>query len=138
MLTLDGPSAVPEPGAVRLQGPEIAWIADNTRKFQVSQNGTLTIQSTRAFAETFFEAPVDEVAAQLVAAAGPWIGSNITQWQLQRWRYSKAVRFAGVPCVRLDTPTNLLLAGDYMQSPSRMEGALLSGVAAARSILSMQ
>jgi predicted NAD/FAD-dependent oxidoreductase len=59
----------------------------------------------------------------------------VISWQVHRWRYSKPLSFAGAPFVGLGSPVNLLLCGDYMQPPSRVEGAILSGLAAAREIL---
>lgn len=135
MLILDGPSAIPEPGAVQLNGPEIAWLADNTKKLQMSGNAALTLHTTREFAEEHMDTPVDEIAERLIAAAAGYLGSNVISWQIHRWRYSKPLSFAGAPFVGVGTPVNLLLCGDYMQSPSRVEGAILSGLAAAREIL---
>jgi renalase len=135
MLSLDGPSAIPEPGALHVNGPEIAWIADNTRKFRFAGNAALTIHTTRGFAEKYIDAPVDEIAERLIAAAKGYLGSDVIGWQVHRWRYSKPLRFADVPFVSAGNPMNLLLCGDYMQPPSRMEGAILSGVSAAQEIL---
>lgn len=135
LLNLDGPSAIPEPGALRINGPEIAWIADNARKIGSGGNAALTIHTTREFAETHLDAPAEEIAERLIAAAGGCLGSNPTNWQVHRWRYSKPLRFAGVPLVDCGNAMNLLLCGDYMQPPSRLEGAVLSGLAAAGRIL---
>lgn len=126
---------IPEPGGVYLNGPEVAWIADNTRKFRSAGNAALTIRTTRKFAEKYMDAPVEEVAERLISAATVCLGSNATNGQVHRWRYSKPLSFAGVPFVGLGEPMNLLLCGDCMQPPSRVEGAVLSGVAAAKKIL---
>jgi len=135
LLELDGPAALPEPGACRVNGPDIAWIADNKVKGMLAGSSALTIHSTPEFARANLEASPERIAERLIAASREWLGGDVVQWQVHRWRYSKPLGFAGVPCVSLGTPENVILCGDYMEPPSRIEGAILSGLAAARKIL---
>ena len=131
LVLLDGPSAVPEPGALQVDGPIITWIADNTQKLMLSGNSSLTIQTSPAFAKRHFNFSHDEIAQVVLAAAKKWLASNMITCQVQRWRYSKPITFAGVPCITFGEQRDLYLCGDYMQPPSRIEGAFLSGMAVA-------
>jgi renalase len=121
------------PGGIRVDGPEVAWVADNHAKrgqvAPVEGGAAVTVHSTRAFAEAHLDAPLEESARRLVDAARPWLPGEIVDVHAHRWRYSKPVGFVGLPCVAVGDPPNLLLAGDCMQPPSRMEGAVLSGLA---------
>lgn len=135
MLVLSGASRVPLPGGLRLAGPSIAWIADNTMKGINQGESALTVHTTSAFAAEHGETPHEKVADMIVAEAGPWLNSAVTDWQVHRWLYSKPCGFAGAPCAYLGTPPHLVLCGDCMQAPSRLEGAFLSGVAAAEALL---
>jgi predicted NAD/FAD-dependent oxidoreductase len=135
LALLDGQSAVPEPGAIQVDGPVIAWIADNTQKFMGSGRSSLTIHTNPEFTRKHFDTPQDEIAETVLNAAREWLGSEVVEWQVQRWKYSKPVGFVGDPCVTWGDPTELVLCGDCMLPPSRMEGAVLSGLAAAETLL---
>jgi predicted NAD/FAD-dependent oxidoreductase len=69
-----------------------------------------------------------------LAAAAPWLGSPVTHWRYHRWRYSQPVQTFPARCYGIATAPPLVLAGDAFGGP-RVEGAFLSGVAAARWLL---
>jgi len=135
LARLAGPSNIATPGAVRVDGADIAWIADNSVKGTDRGAGAVTIHSSRAFAEAHMDAPKETVADALITAAQPYLGSAVTDRQVHRWRYSKPMSFVGESCMTLGAPPNLALAGDCMLPPSRIEGAYLSGLAAADALL---
>ncbi len=135
MLVLEGPSAIPDPGALRLDGPVIAWMADNTRKQGGVGASAVTIHTSPRFTCEHLEASHETIAALVIEAARPWLGGPVRCHQVHRWLYSRAVVFVGEPCVSLGVPPHLVLAGDGMLPPSRIEGAFLSGCAAADVLL---
>jgi predicted NAD/FAD-dependent oxidoreductase len=135
MLALEGPSGLPGPGFVRPASGPIAWAADNCVKGITEGGGALTIHATPSFTEAHFDTPQEEVAAKLIGAARPWTGqAGIREWQLHRWRYSLVTRPGPEPCCCAPTPGPLVLAGDAFGGP-RVEGAFLSGYAAAQAII---
>jgi renalase len=72
------------------------------------------------------------VAAELLAAAREHLGTTARAVHVHRWRYAAPTGRAEVPAVRDDTPgAPLLLAGDGLTG-GRVEGAAVSGLAAAR------
>ena len=69
-----------------------------------------------------------------MAAASRWIGTDIVDYQVHRWRYSRPVCTADNPYLFFSSPAPLVFAGDAFVHPS-VEGAALSGMAAADYLL---
>ena len=134
LVSLEGPGRVPAPGYVRVEQGPIEWIADNAQKGISAGGAALTIHARADFSRQYLDAPEDVVARQLLTAAGEWLGGNDNAWQLHRWRYSKPVPAERPLCLFSSSPAPLAIAGDAFAG-SRLEGAFLSGVAAAEKIL---
>jgi predicted NAD/FAD-dependent oxidoreductase len=75
-----------------------------------------------------------ETGRLLVGAASEWIGSSVRDLQVHGWRYSRPRILDEEPCVVAGLQPPLVLAGDAY-GPGGIEGAALSGLAAARAIL---
>ena len=122
-------------GGIRLQHNRVAWIADNRSKWRDPSvpGADLTIQSSSAFAESFFESDREHVAAMLAEAAEPLIGQSIKDWQLHRWKYGHVESRCSEPCLYSCIPSPISFCGDAF-GPGNVEGALLSGMAAAKRI----
>jgi renalase len=133
LAVLDGPSGLPEPGAVDPADGPIDWMADNQRK-GVSELPAVTIHATPAFSREHWDSDAELVIDQLVAAAGLASAARRTDTQLHRWRYARPIsvhpqRFllaAGLP--------PLGFAGDAFGG-AKVEGAVLSGLAAGAALL---
>jgi len=134
LAVLDGPSLVPEPGYMRPESGPIEWLADNTRKGVSQGRPAITIHTRADFTREYFDAPQDLVAQLLFEAAKAWIGSAPAVWQLHRWRYSKPLPVNLPPCLFTAGPAPLAVAGDAFAG-GRVEGAFLSGLAAAEELL---
>jgi renalase len=137
LAVLDGPSAVPEPGAVQNGDPVFSMIVDNARK-GVSAVPAITLHANPAWSKEWWDRPHGETLDALVAAASPWLGSAaIIERQLKRWRFATPQRTWPDPCwIAPGTAAPLVLAGDAFAGP-RVEGALASGWAAARTVASL-
>lgn len=134
MAVLDGPSRIPTPGGFKPADGPIAWIADNQLK-GISAQPAVTIHATHAFSLEHWDRDREESARTLLEAAAPWLGAGITTFQVHGWRYSKPMRVDPAPCVLVSQSPPLVLAGDAFGDP-HVEGAAVSGWAAAESILS--
>lgn len=134
MAVLEGPSRLPFPGGVALEDGPIAWIADNWQK-GVSAEPAVTVHGSPAFSLEFWDRDRQESGQRLLDAAAVWIGSGVRTFQVHGWRYSKPVRVDELPCRRGNESPPLVFAGDAFAGP-RVEGAALSGWAAAESLLS--
>ena len=135
MALLDGPSGLPEPGALRPAGEPLDWVADNQRK-GISPVPALTVHAGPRTSRDLWDAPDDEVVAALLAAVPGSTASPIDGGvQVQRWRYARpevvhrdiSKEIFGLPPA--------VLAGDAFAG-SRVPGAAASGWAAADLLLS--
>jgi predicted NAD/FAD-dependent oxidoreductase len=133
LVTIDGPGKVPPPGYVRPASGPVEWIADNTRKGVSVGGAALTVHARADFSRNYFEAPKEDVMRLLLEAAEPWLGGQVTALQLHRWKYSRPVAADRPMCLLSSQPARLLIAGDGFGGP-RLEGAFLSGLAAAEKI----
>ncbi len=133
LLTLDGPSLVPAPGYTRPAGGIIDWLADNTQKGVSEGPAALTIHATGAFTRKHLNTDPAEVTRLLLEDAAPYLGSTVTASQIHRWMYAKPVADNQSMCISAMHPAPVAVAGDALAG-SRVEGAYLSGLAAARRI----
>ena len=134
MLLLDGPSAVPAPGGLQLMSEPIYWIGDNHRKGISPDAHAITIHGGPQFSQANWSAEAAVIAALLMNAAEPWLGSAVRAWDLQRWRYSLPLTPLPERFLALADAPPLFFAGDAFGGP-RIEGAALSGLAAAAALL---
>ncbi len=133
LATVDGTSRVPAPGYVRPDQGPLEWIADNTQKGISMGEAALTIHARADFSGQFFDTPPDCVASLLLEAAEPWLGGEVTARRLHRWKYSRPVSASGPMCLYSRQPAGIAFAGDAFGG-ARVEGAFLSGLAAAEKI----
>ena len=133
MAVLDGPSRIPPPGGLTPDDGPIAWLADNQLK-GISAQPAVTIHATHAFSVEHWERDRMEAGRVLLDAAAEWLGARVKAFQVHGWRYSKPMRVDEEPCVLVSQSPPLVLAGDAFAGP-RVEGAALSGWAAAAAIL---
>ncbi len=142
MLLLDGPGAVPEPGAVQFdaahpdpaRGP-FSFVADNAAK-GMADPSALTLHASPRWSRTNWGRPDDEVVGALVDAASAWTGgAGVVEVQLKRWLYAAPrTTWPERSCVAVDGPEPLVLAGDAFDGP-RVEGAYVSGRSGATAVL---
>jgi len=133
MAVLEGPSRIPPPGGLAPAEGPISWIADNQLK-GISAEAAVTIHATHVFSLEHWERERQESGRELLHAAAPWLGARVKTFQVHGWRYSKPMRVDKEPCVLVAQSPPLVLAGDAFAGP-RVEGAALSGWAAAETIL---
>lgn len=129
LVPLEGPSGIAAPGGQRGDGAPIAWMADNQSK-GVSPVPAVTIHASGELSRQRWDAPADAVVADLVAAAGLDSAPVEGAAQLMRWRYAQPTVLHDARCLRAGAVAPLVFAGDAF-GEARVEGAALSGVAAA-------
>lgn len=135
MVALDRHGAVPAPGG--LQHPEgiFGFIADNVSK-GVSDHPAITFHANADWSEAHWDADRDTTTAALLEHALPWIGdARVLEMSTKRWRFATPRSIWPEPCW-LDSSgaAPVVLAGDAFAGP-RVEGAALSGLAAADALL---
>lgn len=116
--------------------PELAWIANDTSKRRDARSGELTLMlhATPAFTRRRYDDMPDAIAGDLLSAASallPWVTDP--DWTYHhRWRYAQPERTLPEPALALRE--GLTVCGDAFGA-SRVEGAYLSGLAAAEHVL---
>jgi renalase len=132
VLALDGTPTVPAPGGVQLaDDPVWSWVGDNVAK-GVSDLPALTLHSTATLATVRWDDQSPGLIADLITAAGPWLGDAVVvDFRLQRWRFATPTGPHPERC--LEVAPGVVLAGDAFGGP-RIEGAFLSGLAAAEAL----
>jgi renalase len=139
LVTLDGPGAVREPGGMQLnvaQHDVWSFIADNQRK-GISDVPALTFHANEVFSAANYHADSDLLGAALVDAARPFFGNaSVVEVEVKKWRYARPLTMHVDRCVSVESVegTRLVFAGDAF-GEARVEGAALSGLAAAEALL---
>jgi hypothetical protein len=120
------------PGGMQDPDGVFSFIADNRAK-GVSGEHALTFHANPAWSLEHFDLLNDEIHSRLLAAAQPWLGdARVLESQPKKWRFATPQRTWPDACWVHDSGS-LVLAGDAFAGP-RMEGAALSGLAAARAL----
>ena len=132
LVTVDGETAIPEPGGVQDADDVFGFIGDNRAK-GVSDAPAVTFHANPEWSEEHWH---DDTAAldALTAAAAPWLGdATITERQLKKWRLATPRTIHPDPCWTTADGT-IIVAGDAFAGP-KVEGAHNSGLAAAHAAL---
>ncbi len=137
LALIDGPTGVPEPGGVQIKGEPLDWIGDNQRK-GISGSPAVTIHAGPRWSSANFEAEEAQLSASLLEFAEDQLRTDLSsravETSLARWRYSWVAQPHPEPCLVARDEPPLLFAGDAF-GPSKVEGAALSGLAAADHLL---
>jgi hypothetical protein len=133
MAVLKQPSLIMPPGAVLPTSGPVSWIADNQLK-GISAEPAVTIHANPEFSLTHWDGDRMLSGQTLIDACQEWIGTEVLSFQVHGWRYSKPMQVDEHPCALLRSTPPLVMAGDAFAGP-RVEGAALSGFAAAETIL---
>ncbi len=129
MAITDGPVKIPSPGGFAPESGPIAWIADNYVK-KISTIPAVTIHANASFSSENWEKDRKEVGKELLMAAEAFLVSDVVDYQVHGWLYSKPVGVSEDACLIVCDYPPLILAGDAFGGPS-VEGAALSGWEAA-------
>ena len=129
LAVLDGPSGLPEPGAINPADGPVAWLADNQRK-GVSAEPAVTIHATPVFSRRHWDADDETIIAAMVPAANLRSAPVPGRVEVHRWRYARPVVTYPARFLAAHGLPHLLFAGDAFEG-AKVEGAVLSGIAAA-------
>jgi len=132
LVILDGPSAVPEPGGLKISEGPLSWIADNQMKGISPDVVALTLHASESFAREYYHADDAERGPLMIDAASKWLGSRVVDYSCHRWGFTLPINPFSERFFQ-NHSLNLILAGDAFGGP-RVEGAALSGIEAAAAI----
>ncbi len=137
MFVIEGDVYLPDPGALQRPYADMAWIADNMRKGISPAGRVITMQASFEYSRAHFDAPDGEVTARFTAELVPFMkpDAHIREVQIKRWRYAQPTSLYPDRC-KAARGLPLIFAGDAFAGP-RVEGAALSGLAAAQAVLEL-
>ena len=144
---LDWPTAdrpvLPPPGAARVEDPAspVGWLSSQAAKGLHTPGDALVVHARGDWSALHQKEDDATVLAALIPAAkalverlgGRWPGAP-AEATVKRWKYSLAVRSPKPRCRILNLPATLVIAGDGYGEAGRVEGAVLSGLAAAQAV----
>lgn len=136
LFWVEGGVLLPEPGALQRPEAPVSFLADNQRKGISPEATIITAHANPMMSKIWYEAPKGELVGLFMRALRPFLGKNSTVkgHHIHRWRYAlptvihpqRTLLAAGLP--------PLAFAGDAFNGP-RVEGAALSGLAAAKALI---
>jgi predicted NAD/FAD-dependent oxidoreductase len=126
---------LPAPGAIQLSTGPLQFIADNQQKGISPEAVGITVHTGAEFSRRYFDADEIENWGRIVAQVAEFTGP-LRRASFQRWRYAKPVETHSERCLMVGMGAPLVFCGDAFGGP-RIEGAALSGLAAARSIMGL-
>jgi renalase len=136
MALLEGPSGIPAPGALRDVDDAISFLCDNQIKGISPDAAAITIHGSPSFSHEHWTVDERHVVEWLTKKASRYLHSPVRSANLHRWRYAQPIEAHSAKFIRIDGDAPILFAGDAFNGP-RVEGAALSGMAAADSLLGM-
>ena len=139
LVVLDDESAVPEPGGMQHTvhtDPYFSFVGDNAAK-GISAVPALTFHVHDEPSEEWWDRNPAEALVHFLDAAHPYLGqATVLDAQLKRWRYARPTFGVKQDHLRADLSSGtLVFCGDAFGS-AKVEGAVLSGLAAGRTVLS--
>jgi renalase len=135
LFRLNGPSALPRPGAVQQPGQPVTWMADNRQKGISDEATVVTVHASPTTSRSLWDAPDEEIEAVLLEALKPYLpdGARVEEVVIERWPHALPdVTLSERMLLATGLPP-LAFAGDAFGGP-RIEGAVLSGLAAAEAL----
>lgn len=133
------PVHLPEPGAIQRPQERIPWIADNRRKGISPEVNLVTVHAGAELSKELWNADDAQILAILGESLNPFLeaDTDVLPACLKRWQYAwPEVLYPKRYFLSAYLPP-LVFAGDAFGGP-RVEGAVLSGLAAAQLLSSLK
>lgn len=133
LAVLDGPSSLGAPGGVQDPDGVFSWIADNAVK-GISESHALTCHANPQWSAAHWDDSSEEGTRELLEHARAYVGaSSVVTSDYKKWRFATPRHPWPDPYFAHD---GVVFAGDAFAGP-KVEGAAMSGLAAADHVLEM-
>jgi predicted NAD/FAD-dependent oxidoreductase len=133
LFVVDGGLNLPPSGAIQDFSKPVYWIADNQKKGISDQTTCITMHFDKQYSEKHFDDADEDILRYLRNELEQYLSSNTTieSEVLKKWRYSIPLTTYPHDYLKVDA-LPLIFAGDAFGGRGRVEGAYLSGLAAAK------
>lgn len=137
LFWIEGGISLPAPGAVQQPEQAISWLADNQQKGISPEAAIVTAHANPQQSKIWYEAPKGELVGLFMGGLRPYLSTTsiIKGHHIHRWRYALPLVTHPKRTLLADGLPPLAFAGDAFNGP-RVEGAALSGLAAAAAVQS--
>lgn len=138
LFWIEGEVTLPEPGALqRLEAP-VSFLADNQRKGISPKATVITVHANPMMSKIWYTAPKGELVGLFMRALRPFLSKNssVKEHHIHRWRYALPTVTHPKRTLLANGLPPLAFAGDAFNGP-RVEGAALSGLAAAKTLINV-
>ncbi len=133
LALLFGPGEVPDPGGVHVESDPLFWVADNQKK-GISRVPAVTVHAGPKFSREHTYSDDATITRLLLEEAKDYVRTGVQATAVYRWEYSQPTNPHDEPFVYVEGPPPLIFCGDAYAGP-KVEGAVTSGLAAARKLL---
>ena len=140
LVTLDRSGVIRSPGGVQLTAeddPTFSFIGDNEAK-GASKAPAVTFHVNDAVSLSRYDEAAEDLQTFLLTEARRFLGdAEVVACEVKKWRYARPDITHPDPCIAVHPTgaTTLVFAGDAFGA-AKVEGAVLSGLAAAKAIVS--
>jgi len=136
LLRVIGSVHLPEPGAIQQPNAPVSWISDNQRKGISADAAVITLHASPELSRQLWDATDAEAVAELQKALQPHLDSTskIVESIIYRWQHAVPTTLHPERYLKAVGLAPLIFAGDAFRWP-RVEGAALSGIAAANALI---
>jgi predicted NAD/FAD-dependent oxidoreductase len=136
LFVVDGAVNLSESGAIQDFNQTMYWIADNQAKGISPNQCIITIHAEERYSRQHYDDPNGATLAVMCELLQKYmsVGASIKEAHLKKWRYGLPLTTYPHDVLKADG-LPLLFAGDAFGGRGRVEGAYLSGLAAANAAL---
>ena len=138
LFWIEGGVSLPAPGAIQQPEQPISWLADNQQKGISPEATIITAHANPMMSKLWYEAPKGELVGLFMGGIRPFLGKNsiVKAHHIHRWRYALPTIIHPQRTLLAENLPPLAFAGDAFNGP-RVEGAALSGQAAAKKLVEL-
>jgi predicted NAD/FAD-dependent oxidoreductase len=133
LLILDGESGIMGEGGVKFNEGPVSFITDNNIKGINKNQTAVTVEMSHSFSSQYWDSSDAELAGHIVTLAKSMLSSNVVDYHIHKWRYSKPSNFYSKRFEFIEEPGPLYLAGDSFLG-NNLESAYLSGIHSAKNL----
>jgi renalase len=136
LFLVEGEILLPQPGALQRPDQPISWMADNLRKGISPTAKAITVHAGPEASRLYWPVADESILTWMNQEIEPFFspGTDVVEKQLKRWRYALPVHLHPDRFLAIRNRLPLYFAGDAFGEP-RVEGAILSGLAAAEDLI---